>query len=123
MPKVRCPRCPAATQPMNQITLLSHLRSYHNVIEPELPKLLKGHPAKLQKGKKKRNKRARSRNLPNARAEMDQSGSDATAMEWEGIKYRTERRLDGSPDPWMYRENGRFGSHSAYDRFDDESTP
>jgi hypothetical protein len=41
----------------------------------------------------------------------------------EADNSREERRLDGSRDYAEFREDGRFGSHSSYDDFDDESAP
>ena len=38
-------------------------------------------------------------------------------------EYRVERQLDGSPDPYVYRENGHFGSHPSFDGMNDEAMP
>ena len=34
---------------------------------------------------------------------------------------KTERRLDGSKDFYQFRNKGKYGSHSSYDNYDDES--
>jgi len=36
---------------------------------------------------------------------------------------KSERSLDGSKEFYKIRDNGRFGSYSAYDNMDDESMP
>ena len=37
--------------------------------------------------------------------------------------YRSEVDQDGSPNPFAYRENGRYGSHAIHDAYNDESEP
>lgn len=39
------------------------------------------------------------------------------------LERKQNRRLDGSRDYWLIREDGRFGSHPSFDSCDDESGP
>ena len=34
-----------------------------------------------------------------------------------------EKRLDGSPNPYNYRENGKFGSHPSHDDYSEDALP
>jgi hypothetical protein len=52
-----------------------------------------------------------------------ENGSNRVHPPESHYESREARRLDGSRDYWLYREEGRFGSYPSFDACDDESAP